>query len=485
MSVIAYRFKGQAIDQGVLERFILSNTIMGMASVQSEAGKAPYIATIRIELSKIKDQLAGVTKLLDRWKDRDVLMYYVNAEAGVKPAQPFDLLFNTDNKASCVAFCLNLKDNDQVTKFLMPAVQKMLPKDGDLDQLLEDMKDDSFGESLNKMYEDNEGVSVFLYANGQSLIIGPEGVTGEDRDWGWATHYYEEEDGAATGTADGDGTDESDAALADLLGTDAPEPPVQDQPKPDAAKSKFKVPNKPTVETKKLDVTGTKLEIEHEKFVPKPGMREREFDKLVLKYMDLVPKNAFAEYQKGKFFLMVPKTAMASAMTSAAAQQHKPDPKAVQQQPAPQEHKGLKRLDELPIMSDETRAEVTSILKDPKHAEFMDKDKAKIIDPTAYKDYDKKLASFTEQLGIDNIDMTINWPHSLRVKIGESKNGVEALACMCTWLSYELGMARQKQEGQATDEGEAGAIPEVKEEVAEQPRKRSGFRPPQGMRKAG
>lgn len=486
MSVIAYRFKGQEMDTAILERFLLNNTLMGMASAHAEAGKAPYVAAIKVALENIKGpQLDGIQKLLARWKDRDVLMYFVNAEKGVKAVQPFEILFNTDNKPSVVAFSLNLKGNDQITKFLMPAVQKLLPKDGDLEQLLEDMKDTSFGESLNKMYEDDEGVSVFLYANGDSLILGPEGVTGEDREWGWATHYYEEEPAAS---ADSE-TDESDAALADLLGEEEPELPINEPAKPtDAPKSKFKVPDKggtkpPVVETKKLDVTGSKLEIEHEKHTPKAGMREKEFDKYVLKYMDVVPKNAFAQYQQNKFFIMVPKTAIASAMTAAVG---KVNPSAIQQQRPPvEEHAGLKRLDQLPIMSDTTRQEVTTILKDPKFKDFMDKDKLKIIDPSKYKDYDKKLASFSEQLGIPNIDMTLNWPEEVCTAIAQAENGLEALRVWNTWLRYELAMARQKSQSSEEDQVDTSGSGVVAEEVVEPVKKKSGFKPPQGMRNAG
>ena len=139
-----------------------------------------------------------------------------------------------------------------------------------------------------------------------------------------------------------------------------------------------------------------------ERWVPKPGMREKDFLKAIAKKTDKVPPNAFADYQKGKFFLMIPKQTIIKDLKELGNNVVQPE--------VPGETLPERKVQPMPVpdVPKDVGAHLqTTFLKDRKLG-MVDVNSDAIFEPT-FLTSDETNGAFLESLTIPHMAATYGW----------------------------------------------------------------------------
>lgn len=445
-AIVLNRYKGHECPEDFVSACLESSTAISIAMAVMSLGKKPMVSVTRKWLSEMPDQLKGVMTAQEKFKDKDMLLFFDSPPEGTtkEQMQPFPLLVNEDNKPILVAFIEGVDNpEDEVKEYFGPKCVELFEQCGyDLPKLVEKMQTPLTSSEIGGRVGD--GSITFMFGHDMVMQLGKEGC-GKDEDWGWTTLKAEGES-PVTETETGPQPepsveDELDAALGGDATPAAPEPqaaptPPKTQLSPVARPLNRPVARpvataaagkpaiaKPVVQTEKLPAGGTP-DPDFEKVFPPVGLRFKDLVRWGLKRMEKMPPDAEALYKKGEFFALVPKPKVIGKDMKALATANV---KTVEAKPA---HVP-------PILPpDERKAVVDNFLKD-KVVAFLDENGADILDPKLLKDFEEKHSDIAQQIGLPNLGATFHWTLEDRIQLGEKQYGI-ALPLLATWLTYEL-----------------------------------------------
>lgn len=466
------KYPDKSVPEDTLKEFLLNSTAVSLAFGVTAKEKPPRVAIVRTVLSELKNQLAGITAGLNIAKDKQAVLFFDFPEEGFtkESLQPYTLLVNGNDQASCVAFIENVADVEATRAELEELMKEQFDMSKmDIPTLAKRCKEaKTVRLSMKGMLGDN-GVITLVFSNGDSAQFAIADGAIQEEDWGAYTVTAGDNEAEETGdqpitpVEDEELTDEQKLERA-MSGEDEVEEPVT--PKKNGA-----LPPGQHVLTGKPRPQGGSPDVAFQRWTPPPNMRMKDLTKAILARTDKVPPDAWTKYQKGEFFLTVPvekKAPLKSLQelgSSTAVQPPADDPVSLPE----------RKVAPLPIP--EIKGEVadvvkTTFLKDRQIA-LVDVNSEAIHDPAFLKDVGTSKQPFAQSIGLPNIAATYGWTPEDRKRCiqaaAKKMDPIDFAVNWISWLTFDLIKAQQALQ-------KRGAEPEVQEEVDDVAARRAAAR---------
>jgi len=438
------KYADQDIPEDTLKEILLNSTAVSICMALANKEKGDNVGIIRKVLAEMPDQLAGLKQTLAKVKPKQVTLYFDFPPEDFKKEdlQPTAILFSDKDLPTVVAFVQDVEDQgaavDQLKELILE--QFDLAK-SQLPAMVKRLKESKTVRSAMKDILGENGICTLHFATGETAQFSMAEGALQEEEWGTLTVSSAEETPAG---AEDDPAKEEEAGdeldeLEKLMSGEGEEKEEKLPP------GQYRVPDKKQPENKaSAHPPGGTPDPTYDKIKPPPNMREADLMKWILKRVDKVPPNAYADYKQHKFFLLVPKTTVLKDLKDLK------NTTAVQ---APDEKKEVipeKRIAPLPLpdIKKETASHLQTTFFKDRTVSIVDINSDDIHDPKFLADTAALKQDFAKSIGLPNIAATYGWTPGDRkelLKAAAVKQDVLDVAVnWITWLTADLIKAQQE-----------------------------------------